>query len=190
MATKSVIDWKKLESFIDLLVPLNIKIFLDLSGYDSLLSLKRINEEKIDKIEIYLQNDGRTLAMLDENDKTTSVYKSQNVFNILPGHRNILLALPEFIENMFHSIDTVRELEAETATNSHNQTSNQTSDDYTVILSKLIETANKNKNKSKNAYKYDDIVKNFSTYIFLLCGRTCYETLNKNLPIPSTKTIC
>lgn len=58
------------------------------------------------------------------------------------------------------------------------------------MLSKLIESANTNRNKSKNAYQYDDIVKNFATYIFLLCGRTCYETLNKNLPIPSTKTIC
>lgn len=87
---------------------------------------------------------------------------------------------------MFHSIDAVRELQAEMATNLPNQNPN----DYSVILSKLIESANKNKNISKHAYQYDEIVKNFSTYIFLLCGRTCYETLNKNLPIPSTKTIC
>lgn len=61
---------------------------------------------------------------------------------------------------------------------------------YSVILTELIKTANKNKNRSKNGYQYEDIVKYFSTYIFLLCGRTCYETLNKNLPMPSTKTIC
>lgn len=62
--------------------------------------------------------------------------------------------------------------------------------EYSVILSQLIKTAERNKNKSKHANYYSDTIKYFSTYIFLLCGRTCYETLCRNLPIPSTKTIC
>lgn len=62
--------------------------------------------------------------------------------------------------------------------------------EYSVILTELLKTANNNFNKSKHAYQYNAIVRYFSTYVFLLCSRRCYETLNKNLPIPSTKTIC
>lgn len=60
---------------------------------------------------------------------------------------------------------------------------------FSVILTELLRTAEQNFKKSKHANQYNDIIKYFSTYIFLLCGRTCYETLHKNLPIPSTKTI-
>lgn len=179
MEAATVIDWKKIESSIGQIIPMNVKTFLCLGGYDSVLSIKQIDAEKMHALEKYLQNliqsDRRLLEKLDKNDKTTLVYTSQNVFNLLPGHSAILLALPELIKTMC-DIDML-------------QACNQEPEEFSVILSKLIESARKNKNKPKNAFKYDDIIKNFSTYIFLLCGRTCYETLYKNLPIPSIKTI-
>lgn len=54
----------------------------------------------------------------------------------------------------------------------------------------MIDVLKRNQGKSKNARQYNDAIRLFSTYIFLLCGRTCYETLSKSLPMPSTKTIC
>lgn len=179
--TDWILDWAKFESFIGQSVPLNVKTFLELAGYDSFFSVKRIDEEKIHTLEKHVQNNRGILKALDEKDKTTFLYRSQNVFNFLPGHKTILLALPELIGNMFDSIDTLCEPEAETSFNLPDLNS--------MILSKLIKSAIINKDRSKNAYQYDEIIKDFSTYIFLLCGRTCYETLNKNLPIPSTKSI-
>lgn len=183
-----VIDWKKIEICYGQTVPTNIKIFLDVSGYDSLLSIKRIDEEKINALEHHIQNrvqnDRNILEALDKNDKTTSIYKSQIFFEILPGHRTILLILPDIIEKLFDSTDELSNMQLP------NNLNNLIPNEYSVILSQLITSANNNRNKSKNAYQYDDVLKDFSTYIFLLCGRTCYETLNRNLPIPSTKTIC
>lgn len=58
------------------------------------------------------------------------------------------------------------------------------------ILNKLIKTAEFNELKDKNHATYSDEIRYFATYIFLLCGRSCYEMLRSNLPIPSVKTIC
>lgn len=188
-------DWSTLENFIGQIVPKNIKIFLALCGYESYLSVMRIDQNKILSLEKYVQNDRiilqNILEALDNNDKTTLVYRSQNVFKFLPGHRSILLVLPQFIEKMFSgsSSDTSRDMIAGTSTTSPNNLPDKNVEEFSVILSNLIASANTNMNKSKNAFQYNDIIKNFATYIFLLCGRTCYETLNKNLPIPSTKTI-
>lgn len=62
--------------------------------------------------------------------------------------------------------------------------------EYSVVFNQMVDVLERNQGKSKNARQYNDAIKQFSTYIFLLCGRICYETLSKNLPMPSTKTIC
>lgn len=191
---ETTMDWKQLECFVGHSVPNNVKVLLQKSGYDSLLSVKQIDEQKICAINNFMKNfiktNRETLQAIDKKDETTFIYETQNEFEILPGHRTVLLALPGYIQKMFDSSERLkgpnRNTEPETSLNVPNPDSNG----YSVILSKLIESAHTNKNKSKNANRYDDILKDFATYIFLLCGRTCYETLNKNLPIPSIKTIC
>lgn len=118
-------------------------------------------------------------------DGSIHIYKEQDIFQFLPGHRNIWLSLRENIDNMQASMQAVNN----SASNS-DALINSVPEEYTVILTEFLKTAKINSNKSKHAYQYSEIVKYFSTYIFLLCGRTCYETLNRNLPMPSTKTIC
>lgn len=147
-----------------------------------MLSLKYICEKNIEEMEVHIQK-YREKLLCDEND-CLKIYKQQEQFKFLPGHRSILLDLSQSIKKMqaeknLHGNDM----------RSVYESNNEMKIEYSFILNKLINTAKRNNNKSKNAYQYDDTIKYFSTYIFLLCGRTCYETLNKNLPIPSTKTI-
>lgn len=181
-------DWVKIENSIKQNIPKNIKILLSVGGYDSLLAIKTIDNEKLNILEKYLQNliksDHQVLTKLDKSDKTSYVYSSQNLFTFLPGHASIILALPHYIaqskaQSSSNSIDLCNDIDL-----------CEEPDDFSPILSKLIESARKNRNKNKNANRYGDTIKDFSTYIFLLCGRTCYETLHRNLPIPSIKTIC
>ena len=61
---------------------------------------------------------------------------------------------------------------------------------FSVILKELILTAIHNGNLSKNNAEYSDIIRYFSTYIYLIGGRSCYEVLSQNLPLPSRSTIC
>lgn len=178
-------EWTILEKCIGDKVPMCLKVLLWKTGYDSLYSVKYISNDNIEKIEKFIQRKRKLIMpqldeLCDENDTALAEYKKQRIFEFLPGHRSILLDLPRSIENMQSQV-----MNADTTDLPFELPS-----EYSVILKEFVDTANNNLHKSKNAYQYNDIVKYFSTYIFLLCGRTCYETLNKNLPIPSTKTIC
>lgn len=64
------------------------------------------------------------------------------------------------------------------------------SNEYSFILNEMIKTAESNMYRDKNHVIYSDTIRYFSTYVFLLCGRSCYEMLRSNLPLPSVKTIC
>lgn len=63
----------------------------------------------------------------------------------------------------------------------------------TFLLQILINSAKKNVNMSNRmsnpGSRYNKTLKLFSTYIFMLGGRLLYETLYKNLPLPSPTSI-
>lgn len=169
--------WANLESAMKCDLPINLKHILSMSGFDSIVSLKYISEQAIVNTEKYTNKNLLYLKkILHSDDPSTVAYKKQSVFEFLPGHRAILLALPDIIKNI------------ELQSNMEN-TLVENIKEYPIILKKLVESFERNKNKSKHANQYDDVLKCFSTYLFLLCGRTCFETICKNLPVPSTKTI-
>ncbi|XP_055308257.1 uncharacterized protein LOC129572338 [Sitodiplosis mosellana] len=191
-------EWSNLENFVRHNVPMFLKLLLWQCGYDCMLSVKQITNETLDKLEKYIEKNKnkilcKVIADLDELkycDDSLSAYKDQDVFEFLPGHRIILLGLRDNIEYMqSHALNDGLKGFDKLMTNAGTNVVHEHTGEYSVILTELLKTAKNNSNKSKHAYQYNDIVRYFSTYIFLLCGRTCYETLSKNLPIPSTKTI-
>lgn len=186
---KIISEWADIENFVGHKVPMFLKILLWKSGYDSMISIKEISHDAIAELERYIQKE-RLLNEIfsnsfsdntSDNDDSINGYREQEIFAFLPGHRSFLLNLPRYIQNM--------QLEAVNNSTNGIESTSKAASEYSRILTELVQTAKANVNKSKHAYSYNDVIKYFSTYIFLLCGRTCYETLNKNLPIPSTKTI-
>lgn len=180
--------WVNLERCMECKVPMSLKYILWKSGYDTIISVKQMNEKRIEELESFIQKKRSEILLdttLNENYDMSGdmcVYQKQTTFQFLPGHKKILFDLPEQIQKMQSEL-------ALQSTSNHDYALNN-ANEYSIILSELINSAKRNKNKSKHAFHYDDTIKFFSTYIFLLCGRTCYETLTKNLPIPSTKTVC
>lgn len=59
----------------------------------------------------------------------------------------------------------------------------------TPFLKKLFENACLNSNKANSAKRYENSLKLFSTYLFTIGGRLLYETLCKNLALPSLSTV-
>lgn len=63
----------------------------------------------------------------------------------------------------------------------------------TFLLQTLINSAERNVNVSNQisnpSFRYSEALKLFSTYIFMLGGRLLYETLYKNLLLPSPTSI-
>lgn len=101
-------------------------------------------------------------------------YKNMSVFKFLPGNSTIILCLPKLIID-YHQI--------------RRMTAPMRKGIYPFILDEMIQTAELNRLKDKNHASYGDSIRFFATYVFLLCGRSCYEMLHANLPIPSTKPI-
>lgn len=177
-------EWEKLEMFEGEKFPDFLKVLLWKCGYDSMISVKELSSATMSELEIYIQNNKNKIFRDLFDSDTINEYQDQAIFEFLPGHRHILLGLRNKIEKM------QQQASIEIHMTSNEQLIAAENCEYSVILSELLKTAKTNANKSKHANQYSDIIKYFSTYIFLLCGRACYETLNKNLSIPSTKAIC
>lgn len=114
-----------------------------------------------------------------DNDRSLRDYKEEERFEFLPGHQSTLLSLRNKIECMqSQSVDQALNFVTD-VDNDHVEEFIEKSK-YTIILREFMKTADKNWNKPNTAQRYDDIVRYFAAYVFLLCGRTCYETLNEN----------
>lgn len=167
--------WCDIESFIGEELPKCIKLILPSCAYDSITTIKFLSESSISDMEEYIVNEEKhILQKMDCHH--SSIYQRQNKFKFSPGHRTLLLVLPNYVTEMCK----IR---------SEGQTDGCQSQEFSVILRELIRTADINAKRDKNHACYDKIIRFFFAYIYLLCGKNCYETLNRNLPIPSTKTI-
>lgn len=166
-------NWIGFEKFIGEEIPQCVKRVLSLCGYDSFFSLSEINEGHIKSMENHI-----TVNYMEEIKSFdccySEYYKNQGVFQFLPGHAATVEALPKYVEKykVFYQPDL------------------KLNGRYSPILEELIRTAESNLFKDKHHAAYSDSIRYFATYVFLLCGRSCYEFLSANLPLPSTKTIC
>lgn len=60
----------------------------------------------------------------------------------------------------------------------------------TELLKQFLETAVKNEDKSRTHFRYSDVIRYFSTYIYMISGRNTYEILSNNLHMPKAQTVC
>lgn len=170
-------EWCKLE------LPICLKKILIFCAYESVDSLRMLDKEKIAEVESHISEFGRCL--LDELDCCHNErYKNQTTFKFLPGHRSILLSLSNYAQKIYEERINQNVSQLSEQNNEHSKCS------YSVILTELLKTAQNNAKKSKNQASYSDLIRYFCTFIYLTSGRACYEILYRNLPIPSTKTIC
>lgn len=166
-------NWNRLEEFIGEELPLCVKKVLYVCGYNTAASIRSITAANISTIEDFI-NENEKKTMQELVCCHAEFYKNQNEFKLLPGHRALILELPKYL-------DSINEQRLNTTTPSLC---------HSLILRKMIETSENNADKSKNRHSYENIIRYFSTYLFLSCGRSCYEFLCRNLPLPSWRTVC
>lgn len=106
--------------------------------------------------------------------KHASNYASQEKFHFLLGHRSLILKwsgeLMEKNENL-------------------NETIQLNNPCFSPILVELIRSALTNRDKTPNARRFSDILMQFSVYLYIMAGKSCYEIISSNLPIPKSYTI-
>lgn len=140
------------------------------AGYDSRIALKRITSERITEIEDYFNANTANLS----SGFVGTCYENVQPFKILPGHRALIESLPQYLDEIIPTEKPV---------------SYQHSNDFTYVLKLLIESAENNSSREAKGRRYNECLKYFCTYVFLMCGRSCYETLSANLQLPQASTI-
>lgn len=157
------------ENSFDEKIPSDIAHILYECGFDTKTSLLNIDEGTITEIEEFINGNRQILR------KTT--YDGVGVFKFKPGHKRFILNLSRHITTcMLLNSEKIRENECD-------------SNDFTYILKELIETAKLNSGRDPRGFRYNESIRYYSTFIYLLCGKACYEALSANLPIPQPNTI-
>lgn len=163
-------DWITLENMIGEIVPNCLKFFLSLCAYDSISSIQNITLESIRDIERHMNSRLEEVQQLDCCH--ANAYKTQNIFKLLPGHKTFLLSMSTYKKVNIYSSE------------------NQELHTQFPVLNALVRNSIQNEANHKNHANYDDLIRYFGTYVYLMAGRSCYEFLRLNLGLPSAKTVC
>lgn len=141
-------------------------------GYNSFIALKGVNQNNIVEIEKYVSEN-----LLDfKHILSNSVYARMEKFVFfLPGHKAIICNLPLFVEKYEH--DTENERFVETLP-------------ISFMMKQMLKTAMRNDKRDQRHHQFSVEIQHFATYIYMICGKGCYEVLCNNLPLPQANTIC
>lgn len=160
--------YHKLQKLLKEPIHIDIINILVRSGFDSKSALLGINTNiVIQEIEQYANEDRSVL-------EGTS-YQNMKTFMFKPGHKHTILYLAEQVK-LLDKADADENKE-------HNMS------DFSIVLRTFIETVETNYERDPRGFRYNDINRYFSTFIYLFCGRACYETLSANLPMPQASSI-
>lgn len=176
--------WQEVEYKTRAKLPPCVKMILTECGLTSLLSINQINESKMVEIENFVDENQGIIEKLECCYADT--YKSLKKFRFLPAHRLIIFHLSSCT---FEADRTVPLNYSHEHSDASRSIRNDTTE-YSLLLRMLLDSAKENAGIPKTRFRYDKILQLFSTYIFLSCGRSWYETLSSNLPIPSKHTVC
>lgn len=152
-------------------IPLDILKILESCGFDTDDTLLSIDSEAIADIENYINDNLEVLI--------GTSYENIKCFKLKPGHKIFLQNLPNSFKLWIEE-------------SSNEEKKNSTSDnvqDFSYVLQTFIQTAQSNAGKRKQGFRYNEINRYFSIYIYLMCGKACYEVLSANLPMPQANTI-
>lgn len=180
--------WNSFEIFLNEEILDCIKIILSACGYDNEISIENLKEVDLNLIDEYLNRPTMRNVISSLTCCKSEIYKAQEKFQILPGHRVYILNLSR---QMHSKREEYLEMLANTTISglsSMDQAQNEPA--HTFLLKELIANSINNFKKVPTSRRYSEIIQDFSTYIYILCGRYCYEVISKNLPMPQASTIC
>lgn len=156
--------WSSFEHFLGYKFPNEIKEILNRNGFDTEIALSQMNTEFLKLVE--------------------AQESKQLPFSFLPGHRALLLGLP----------NKIKEFNAWLLKHaSQNKTPMQCLLDLpniTFIMKELIKTAINNSEVNPQRRRFSDAIKNFGIYLYMMCGKAAYEIISNNIPLPQPSTIC
>lgn len=154
-----------------------IKRILIATGFDNEASFGILKESVLN--ELYKSVDENIIESFECQHKEIykEMYRKQNQFNLLPGHKVQILQLAtgqSKKQNAMKSDDDLFSINAGF---------------FSPIMREIVHSAKSNHNKHPNARRYSDLLTDFSMYNYIMAGKACYEVLSANLPMPKAGTL-
>lgn len=167
-----------------------IKMSLFHAGYDNLLGISSLNEDFIAQAEEYLSSNGFSSNELSEKLTCCHSVEYKNsiankTFKFLPGHKKLILMAKEIAAELI----ATNEESAESRITNIMEVMESFGPNIPNVLKQLVRTSLTNSQVEPNLNSYSDTIKYFAIYVYLMCGRQCYDVLNSNLAMPAASTI-
>lgn len=168
-------------------LPNCIKTILFHAGFDNLFGISALNEQSIAQIEEYVNLNGNGIVE-NLNCCHADEYKNSianKIFRFLTGHKKLILMVGEIVAK---SIARKNE-NCETQITEIWNALESFEPILPNVLKQLIKEALKNIQVTDNLNRYQDTIKYFAIYVYLMCKRQCYEVLSSNLSMPAASTV-
>lgn len=160
--------WNNFQSFVKISIPTIIIEILIASGYNDPFLLSGMTEKEIKSIEIFVSDNSHTLC---------ERYSNLKPFVFLPGHKKLLMGLAKKAEEY-----ELKHKPSMKKIDDWNQSNTP------VLMKKLIKSMHENSNTPR--HRYSDTIMDFALYIYMVAGKSAYEVLCANLPLPQVSTVC
>lgn len=165
-------------------VPKCIEHIFSTCGYNHPLSFENFSEDSLTQVEEHIRKFSQNAIKrfdCSQHGCLIAHYKDQRTFKLLPGHRMLIKTMVTFI-------DRDREENRRESSQAILRGAIEKHSGLSFVMKEMIRRAISIHQDPKA--EYTDVMKHFATYIFTLCGRSCYGALSKNLPLPSISTNC
>lgn len=177
--------WQSIEKYLNQNIPQCIKEILSASGFNSEITIEDLKEQDLKMIEAFVNKNLRSTVQ-SLTCCQSQIYQSQKEFEFVPGHRKFILHLATQLRLKREQSVSINDLLA--SKDIPQQIREHPS--FSCLLKEFVSNSMNNFNKAPSGRRYTDIVQAFSTYIYMICGRNCYEIISSNLPMPQASTIC
>lgn len=177
--------WVEFEEFLGEKIPCCVKKTLEKCGYNSLVAVQELNEQKVCEIENYVKGDVPNVGTSSETSSCfcSSCLNRNSNYRFSPGHRLLVTNLSNYAKKMIEE----KEMNTQIDTPAQAPATQPVSIELPHSLEELLEQANSNEYHAKP--KYSQFIREFSTYTYLLGGKMCYDFLSSNLPMPSKHSV-
>lgn len=189
--------WHSIENVTSISqIPNCIKTIFFNAGYDTTFAIaciKETPEKSIAEVENYINTFG--------NDSFVEIAKGleccyselyancirKKTFKFLPGHKSVIMKVANSLAG--ENEKSPKERNVQSNVDRLLNEIERLDLGFPNILKLVIQTALTNSQQTTtNLNRYADILKYFAMYVYMFCGRQCYEILSSNLSLPAAST--
>ena len=193
--------WEKIEDSLEYLIPWHLKFIFELLEINTPFELIRINADNIQEMENYVRSTAYSSNIPKNELDNINKYYGQSSPDDFRFSDNDLSILKEILQlatekplTYWTKLDSQQSCLTSSSGNSFSQKNVEIYKELrnlseSTLMALIYKHAIENFNIKDQGKRYDYIFKLISSYYYMLGGRIVYDSLSKNLSLPSVATM-